>query len=185
MVTYARWAERSSRATFEHVAEGVRPVSSAPGKPAPPADRVYDIFEEVRIGDVGVKVTKMTTGTYLSDTPFGRTLTHPPAFQAVIEITNHNPAKVVEIRSQGGSPFVGLKDSAGNKYGPLTPQDDFGNENRVRGRMKDHTRASLRTGEPLYDVVICERPAPAAAGVILILDAACYGGTGVIRVRVD
>ncbi|MFO0811209.1 MAG: hypothetical protein U0746_21475 [Gemmataceae bacterium] len=153
-----------------------QPAASA--RPAVVADEPADVPCAHMFGDVKLAVSYATV-----DRTLYRNILDQPAESAdvhlnvYVAVANMNPARKIgytawSIRADG----IRLTDDLGNAYRRI----DMGLENGLR-----NSDTTLYSDRPIPDLIVFERPVPAAKVLTLELPAANFGGSGVLRCRFD
>jgi pSer/pThr/pTyr-binding forkhead associated (FHA) protein len=137
---------------------------------------------ELRFGDLGVTPSGARVRAYTSTTAAGRKMTHEPALVVELALKNYNPEQTLTAHGQVRS--ARLEDDAGHAYRALRATNELGLENAIDGQIRSGSGRAVRADADERDVLVFEPPGPDAGDLVLILDAAKYGGTGTVKVRI-
>lgn len=154
------------------------PTSSEPEA----ADGWVDASEDsATAGPVEVRVVSAEVGKPKIHRGDGRYATPTEEYLIVeLELTNTDPAKKLVHKGWGGRSGavagVALVDNHGNPYKPKAFSGGT-----IEGQQSE---ASLYPDEPLSDVLVFERPVPAASYLRLTLPASVFGQTGSLRFQI-
>jgi pSer/pThr/pTyr-binding forkhead associated (FHA) protein len=163
--------------------DGTRLVEPTPRADAPRrADDEQTLGRELRFGDLGVTPSAARVRAYTSTTAAGRKMTHEPALVVELALTNHNPEQTLTAHGQARS--ARLEDSTGRAFRALRATNELGLENAIDGQIRSGAGREVLADADERDVLVFEPPGPDAGDLVLILDAAKYGGTGSVRVRI-
>ncbi len=138
----------------------------------------HAVGDTATVGPVGVRVVAVEVGKPRIVRADGRPGTPRDDYLIIhLELTNNDPTKRIAYSGWGGRvPRAQrgiLVDNHNNSYELKTfPQGP------IEGQQ---TRTSLYPGEPMADLLVFERPVPAAEFLRLELPAAAFGETGAIR----
>jgi hypothetical protein len=140
------------------------------------------VGKEVRIGDIGVTITRAGISGYRSTSPSGHPLEHQPDFVVALDFKSYNPDRILQAQYQTGR--CKLVDDVGNRYSEIKTETEAGFRSAIDGQITYGMARDLRSDARGTDVLVFDRPVPGAKTLILTLDAKAYGGTGTIRVRI-
>jgi hypothetical protein len=159
-----------------------RPTPSELPAPKSPQFKETSIGQEIHFDDLSVTVATVTVQQFQT-TDY---TIYQPALIVVLRIKNTNPNRIINVSSQSGSTKV--TDEFGNAYfeSQVLKQSGQGIWHPIPGHtgLIEQREVRLRSDSPTTDVVIFERPVVGATRLVIDLDAAKYGGEGVIRLTI-
>jgi hypothetical protein len=120
--------------------------------------------------------------SFVTITSLGVPEVYEGAFVLDLEIKSYNPNRILEVRSQ--SDVATAEDDVGNRYRPLSANNDGALARRIVGQIPPGHSSALRSDEAGTDKLVFDRPVPGASVMRVTLDASPYGGSGKIVVAI-
>ena len=148
------------------------------GKPRPPRE----VGEVARAGDIFVEVKDGRVGRVSGTSPAGRQVdSDTDVLRLTIHLLNKNPARAVPYRSWLGEPAVLLTDDLGTEYPQVGFRAEWGDRAVPDGHVAS---ADIYSDRNVTDVLLFQRPVPAAKFLLLRLPAENVGGSGWLWLKI-
>jgi hypothetical protein len=146
-------------------------------------DQTAKLWAEVRVGSIGITLQRVGVESVEATTPSGSDLASTEQHLVCrLRIVNTDPKSIAQANGQGLG--AKLTDELGNKYKIMTIITEAGIPAKIKGQIPAGDSIRIRSDETGGDVLVFERPVPAAKTLILTLSADRYGGAGSIRFEI-